>query len=76
MKMMKKLISLALAAGLAISLAAPAVAADASMDERLAQVTLSVKQTLNIGDQFTEYSGQLTESDPDKPVVLKLEQRG
>lgn len=61
---MKKFISAALAVCLAAALFLPAAAADAGLDERLTQVTLSVKQTLDIGDQYTDFSGQLTESDP------------
>lgn len=61
---MKKLLSLALTVCLAATLVLPAMAADAGLDSRLAKVTLSVKQTLDIGDEFPEFSGQLTETDP------------
>ncbi len=52
----------ALAAGaLSLSLAAPALAAEAA-DQRLARVTLAVKGTLDIGDQYTEFYGEPDET--------------
>lgn len=61
---MKKLISLALTICLAATLILPAAAADAGLDNRMAKVTQSVKQTLGIGDEYPEFSGKLTETDP------------
>ena len=52
----------ALAAGaLSLSLAAPAMAAEAA-DARLTKVTLAVKGTLDIGDEYTEFYGQPDET--------------
>ncbi len=50
-------------AGLALSLnlAAPALAAEAA-DQRLARVTLAVKGTLGIGDEYTEFYGEPDET--------------
>lgn len=61
---MKKLVSLVLIVCLAATLVLPAAAADAALDSRLAKVTLSVKQTLGIGDEYPEFSGNLTEGEP------------
>ena len=61
---MKKLLSFALTICLAATLILPAAAADTSLDKRLAEVTLSVKKTLNIGDEYTEFSGHLSEGKP------------
>jgi hypothetical protein len=58
---MKKLLSLALAAALACSLALPAAAAQESSDQRLTQVTQKVKQTLSISDSYTSFYGELTQ---------------
>lgn len=53
----------AAAAGLALSLslAAPALAAEAA-DQRLTKVTLAVKGTLGIGDEYTEFYGEPDET--------------
>lgn len=52
----------ALVAGtLALSLAAPALAVEAA-DERLAKVTLAVKGTLDISDDYTEFYGEPSET--------------
>lgn len=61
---MKKLLSLAMTLCLAATLILPAAAAETALDKRLAQVTLSVKQTLSIGDEYTEFSGYLSEGKP------------
>ena len=61
---MKKILALALTACLAVTMILPAAAADAGLDSRLKQVTLSVKQTLGIGDAYTNFTGQLAQGDP------------
>ncbi len=38
---------------LGLSLASPAFAAEASVDQQLSQVTSKVKTTLGIGDEYT-----------------------
>ena len=60
---MKKLLSLALAAALACSLAVPAAAAGESAEQRLTQVTQKVKQTLGIPDSYTTFYGELTQDE-------------
>ena len=60
--MMKKFLSLVLAAALACALAVPAAAVDGA-DARLTQVTQKVKQTLGIGDEFSEFYGELQENE-------------
>ena len=60
---MKKLLSLALAATLACSLAVPAAAAGESAEQRLTQVTQKVKQTLGIPDSYTTFYGELTQDE-------------
>jgi len=62
---MKKLISLAMIICLAATMILPAAATDAGLDKRLALVTLAVKQTLSIGDEYTEFSSHLTEGKPE-----------
>ncbi|SMC47994.1 YcdB/YcdC domain-containing protein [Papillibacter cinnamivorans] len=64
MKITKKLAAGLLALALLSSLALPALAAGADLDARLKAVTLKVKETLDIGDDYTEFTGNLTESDP------------
>ena len=49
---LRKLVAALAAGALSLSLAAPALAAEAA-DQRLARVTLAVKGTLDIGDQYT-----------------------
>ncbi len=49
------------AAALSLSLAAPALAAEAA-DQRLTRVTLAVKGTLGIGDEYTEFYGEPDET--------------
>ena len=56
---MKRLLSLFLSLALLCALALPASAAAA--DERLTQVTLKVKQTLDIGNEYESFSGDLQE---------------
>jgi hypothetical protein len=60
---MKKLISLALTICLAFTLVLPASAANAELDSRLSKVTLSVKEILQIGNDYPEFSGNLTEGE-------------
>ncbi len=57
---MKKTVSLMLTLALGMSLASPAFAAEASVDQQLSQVTSKVKTTLGIGDEYTEFNGQTT----------------
>lgn len=61
---MKKIVSLVLALVLACSLAVSAYAAEPDMDQRLQAVTLKAKQTLGIGDEYSSFTGSLTESSP------------
>ena len=56
---MRRAASALLAVILALSLALPAAAATA--DQRLSQVTLAVKETLDIPDTYTEFSGDMAE---------------
>jgi len=57
---MKKTVSLMLTLALGLSMASPAFAAEASVDQQLSQVTSKVKTTLGIGDEYTEFNGQTT----------------
>lgn len=56
---MKRLLSLLLSLALLCALSLPASAAAA--DERLTQVTLKVKEALDIGDEYDSFSGDLRE---------------
>lgn len=58
---LRKLIAVFIAGALSLSLAAPALANQAA-DARLARVTLAVKGTLDIGDEYTEFYGQPDET--------------
>lgn len=62
---MKKLLSLVLSACLAATMILPAAASDAALETRLANVTLATKKLLNIGDEYTEFSGYLNEGSPE-----------
>ena len=57
---MKRLLHLLLALALLATLTLPASAAGA--EDRLTQVTLKVKETLDIGDEYDTFSGDLQES--------------
>ncbi len=57
---MKKTISCALALAIGCSLCTPAFAAQASVDKQLSEVTATVKGTLGIGSEYTEFSGETT----------------
>ena len=59
---MKKVLSLLLAAVLAGSLALPMAAAAESADSRLSQVTRRVKETLDIGEEYESFYGELQEA--------------
>ncbi len=63
--MPKKIITVMLSAILLVTLALPALAADTvsgtSVDTQLAQVTLTVKNTLHIDDSYTGFTGNLTD---------------
>ena len=55
---MKKLLCLCLALVLLLGLGVPAVAEGAeTKDEQLRRVTLQVKNTLDIGDDYTSFNG-------------------
>jgi hypothetical protein len=58
---MKKMLAAMLSAVLLFGLALPASAASSgdTLDARLAAVTLKVKQRLNIGDEYTDFHGDL-----------------
>lgn len=58
---MKKLLALVLTACLAATMILPAAASDAALETRLAGVTLATKKLLDIGDEYTEFTGHLTE---------------
>lgn len=58
---MKKLLSAILIFALALGLSLPA-AAQAPADQALAQVTAQVKQTLDIGDDYDSFYGELIEN--------------
>ena len=58
---LRKLAAAFMAAALSLSLAAPALAAEAA-DQRLTRVTLAVKGTLGIGDEYTEFYGEPDET--------------
>lgn len=59
---MKRTVRTLLAAVLAAALALPAAAA-APTDQRMTQVTLSVKEQLEIGDSYTTFYGELMETE-------------
>ena len=54
---MKKTLCLLLALVLCLGLALPAAAASEPADEQLKAVTLKVKKTLGIADDYTEFNG-------------------
>ncbi|MDE6108325.1 MAG: hypothetical protein K2F83_06610, partial [Oscillospiraceae bacterium] len=56
-----RLFAAILALAMTISLAVPALAADTA-DQRLAKVTLAVKGTLGVDDDYTEFYGDHTET--------------
>lgn len=58
---LRKLAAALVAGVLSLSLAAPALAAEAA-DARLTRVTLAVKGTLDIGDEYTEFYGEPDET--------------
>ncbi len=58
---LRKLTAAFVAAAVSLSLAVPAMAAEAA-DQRLTQVTLAVKGTLGIGDEYTEFYGEPDET--------------
>ncbi len=57
--MKKKFLSLLLCALLTLGLCIPAFAADESLEEELTRVTLAVKNTISIGDQYTDFTGNV-----------------
>ena len=58
---LKKLLAAGLSVALGLSLSAPALASEAA-DERLTRVTLAVKGTLGIGEEYTEFYGEPDET--------------
>lgn len=58
---LKKLAAILTAGALTLSMAAPALAAEAA-DARLTRVTLAVKGTLDISDEYTEFYGEPDET--------------
>jgi len=52
----------AVATALGISMAVPAAAENAAAEDRLASVTRAVKETLGIGDEYTEFYGEPNEA--------------
>ena len=48
-----------------MTMGVPAAASDSgkNTDQRLAEVTAKVKKTLNIGDEYTTFSGELWENE-------------
>ena len=58
---LKKLLAAGLSVALGLSLSAPALASEAT-DERLTRVTLAVKGTLGIGEEYTEFYGEPDET--------------
>lgn len=61
MKFQKRSLSLALGLLLTLSLCVPALAADASMDQELAQVTQTVKKTIPIDSAYEKFDGTLND---------------
>ncbi|MGI5972082.1 MAG: S-layer homology domain-containing protein [Oscillospiraceae bacterium] len=59
--MFKRTAALIISLVMLVSLSAPAFAAGESLDEKLARVTLIVKETLGIEDKYTDFSGDFTE---------------
>ena len=59
--MLKKTVAVVLVAVLLVITGVPALAAGESMNEKLERVTLIVKETLGIDDNYTQFSGELTE---------------
>ena len=62
---MKRFASLFLSAVMLMTMGVPAAASDSgkNTDQRLAEVTAKVKKTLNIGDEYTTFSGELWENE-------------
>lgn len=60
---MKRFASLFLSAVMLLTLGVPAAAAGDSTDQRLAKVTAKVKKALDIGDEYTSFSGELWENE-------------
>lgn len=60
--MFKKITAVLLSAVLLVSAATPALAADTSLDEKLSQVTQTVKETLGTGDEYTQFSSDITDN--------------
>ena len=72
---MKRTARALLAAVLAVALALPAAAADPT-DQRMTQVTQTVKEQLNIGDSYTTFYGDLTENEFRTCWTLNWEKEG
>ena len=59
---MKRITSLFIILTLLFALAAPAAAAELSLQEELTAVTLAVKETLELSDDFSDFSGDYSDS--------------
>ena len=59
--MMKKIMAVFLCMVLLGTAAVPTYAAEKNLDEELARVTKTVKATLEIGDSYTDFDGELTD---------------
>ncbi|NLA86683.1 MAG: hypothetical protein GX847_05250, partial [Clostridiales bacterium] len=62
-KIMSLILSLLLLTSTSLIAAAAPVSPDGTLDERMKAITLSVKETLGIGDAFTSFDGDLNEYD-------------
>lgn len=62
-KILSLLLSFILLAATGVSAAAAPEQSDDALNERLKAITLSVKETLDIGDDFTSFNGTLNESE-------------
>lgn len=61
---MKKLLAFIMTACLTATMILPVAASDAALETRLANVTIATKKLLGIGDEYTDFSGQLREGTP------------
>ncbi|BAK98309.1 putative surface layer protein [Oscillibacter valericigenes Sjm18-20] len=57
MNLKRRCLSLALGLLLAMSLCVPSLAADATMDQELTEVTLAVKKAVDVSGSYTEFNG-------------------
>ena len=59
---MKRITSLLITVTLLLALAAPAAAAELSLQEELTAVTLAVKETLELSEDFSDFSGDYSDA--------------